>query len=319
MAIVQSRFSRWWNRGAIALVLALLVLMMIPLFWIGATAFKARADATTVPPTVIFKPEITPFIKLFTSRVQQRGEMDKAAYDQAPWWEKQVMDGGDRFIRDEHGNIESSGYVSRFVNSIIVAVTSTFLAVALGTITAYGFSRFKMPGEDDWLFFILSTRMLPPVVVAIPMFLMYRAVGLVDTHLGLVILYTAFNLSFSVWLMKGFIDEIPKEYEEAALVDGYTRMEAFFKIVLPQAATGIAATAVFCFITAWTEYAFALMMTNKNAQTTPPYIPSQLGSGLTDWTVIAAGSLLFLIPVALFTFFLRDHLLRGVTFGAIRR
>ena len=319
MAIVQSRGSRWWNRGAIALVLLLLVLMMIPLLWIGATAFKARSDATTVPPTVIFKPEITPFIKLFTARVQQRGDMDKDAYAKAPWWEKQVMDGGDRFIKDDKGNIESSGYVSRFVNSIIIAVTSTFLAVALGTITAYGFSRFRMPGEDDWLFFILSTRMLPPVVVAIPMFLMYRAVGLVDTHIGLIILYTAFNLSFSVWLMKGFIDEIPKEYEEAALVDGYTRMEAFFKIVLPQAATGIAATAVFCFITAWNEYAFALMMTNKVAQTAPPYIPSQLGSGLTDWTVIAAGSLLFLIPVALFTFFLRDHLLRGVTFGAIRR
>ncbi|TIU43745.1 MAG: carbohydrate ABC transporter permease, partial [Mesorhizobium sp.] len=92
-------------------------------------------------------------------------------------------------------------------------------------------------------------------------FLMYRAVGLNDSHLGLIILYTAFNLSFSVWLMKGFIDEIPKEYEEAALVDGYTRMEAFFKIVLPEAATGIAATAVFCFITAWNEYAFALIMT----------------------------------------------------------
>ncbi len=319
MAIVQSRGSRWWNRGAIALVLLLLVLMMIPLLWIGATAFKARSDATTVPPTVIFKPEITPFIKLFTSRVQQRGDMDKDAYAKAPWWEKQVMDGGDRFIKDDQGNIESSGYVSRFVNSIIIAVTSTFLAVALGTITAYGFSRFRMPGEDDWLFFILSTRMLPPVVVAIPMFLMYRAVGLVDTHIGLIILYTAFNLSFSVWLMKGFIDEIPKEYEEAALVDGYTRLEAFFKIVLPQAVTGIAATAVFCFITAWNEYAFALMMTNKVAQTAPPYIPSQLGSGLTDWTVIAAGSLLFLVPVALFTFFLRDHLLRGVTFGAIRR
>jgi multiple sugar transport system permease protein len=319
MAIVQSRLSRWWNRSAVALVLVLLVIMMIPLYWIGSTAFKARAESTTVPPTVFFKPEITPFIKLFTARVQQRGEPDKEAYAKAPWWERQVMDGGDRFIKDEKGRIESSGYVSRFVNSIIIAVTSTFLAVALGTVTAYGFSRFRMPGEDDWLFFILSTRMLPPVVVAIPMFLMYRAVGLVDTHIGLIILYTAFNLSFSVWLMKGFIDEIPKEYEEAALVDGYTRLEAFFKIVLPQASTGIAATAVFCFITAWNEYAFALMMTNKNAQTAPPYIPSQLGSGLTDWTVIAAGSLLFLIPVALFTFFLRDHLLRGVTFGAIRR
>lgn len=319
MAVVQSSGARWWDRTATALVLVLLVVMMIPLYWIASTAFKARSDATTVPPTVFFTPEITPFIKLFTARVQERGAMDKAEYARAPWWEKLVMDGGDRFIRDEKGNIQSSGYVSRFANSVIVAVISTFLAVALGTFTAYGFSRFRMPGENDWLFFILSTRMLPPVVVAIPMFLMYRAVDLYDTHLGLIILYTAFNLSFSVWLMKGFMDEIPREYEEAALVDGYTRMEAFFKIVLPQATTGIAATAVFCFITAWNEYAFALMMTNRIAQTAPPYIPSQLGSGLTDWTVIAAGSLLFLIPVALFTFFLRSHLLRGVTFGAIRR
>ena len=189
----------------------------------------------------------------------------------------------------------------------------------MGTFTAYGFSRFRIKGADDLLFFILSTRMLPPVVVAIPMFLMYRAVGLTDTHIGLIILYTAFNLSFSVWLMKGFIDEIPKEYEEAALVDGYTRLQAFFKIVLPEATTGIAATAVFCFITAWNEYAFALIMTNRRAQTAPPFIPAQIGSGLTDWTVIAAGAFLFLLPVAIFTFALRNHLLRGVTFGAIRK
>jgi len=319
MALVQSGAQRLWNRTAVVLVLLLLLATLIPLYWIGSTAFKSRADATTVPPTVFFKPELTPFIKLFTARVQQRGEPDQKAYAAAPWWEQRVMEGGDRFIKDEQGNVESSGYAARFINSIVVAVASTFLAVAMGTFTAYGFSRFRMPGEADWLFFILSTRMLPPVVVAIPMFLMYRTVGLVDTHVGLIILYTAFNLSFSVWLMKGFIDEIPREYEEAALVDGYSRMEAFFRIVLPQAATGIAATAVFCFITAWNEYAFALMMTNKEAQTAPPYIPSQLGSGLTDWTVIAAGSLLFLIPVSLFTFFLRDHLLRGVTFGAIRR
>ncbi|TIP36051.1 MAG: carbohydrate ABC transporter permease, partial [Mesorhizobium sp.] len=210
-------------------------------------------------------------------------------------------------------------YPDRFMNSLIVAVISTVLAVGMGTFTAYGFSRFKIAGEADLLFFILSTRMLPPVVVAIPMFLMYRMVGLNDSHIGLIILYVAFNLSFSVWLMKGFMDEIPKEYEEAALVDGYTRMQAFFKIVLPEAATGIAATAVFCFITAWNEYAFALIMTNRRAQTAPPFIPSQIGSGLPDWTTIAAGTFLFLLPVAIFTFLLRNHLLRGVTFGAIRK
>jgi multiple sugar transport system permease protein len=319
MAAVRSRHYGVLNRAAIAIVLVLTIVYLTPLYWIASTAFKPRSLATTVPPTVLFEPEITAFVKLFTKRVQLQGEVDKELYDKAPWYEKRVYDGGERIIKGSDGSIELSGYPSRFLNSLIIAVSSTFMAVAMGTLTAYGFSRFKMPGEQDWLFFILSTRMLPPVVVAIPMFLMYRAVGLVDTHLGLVILYTAFNLSFSVWLMKGFIDEIPKEYEEAALVDGYTRMQAFFKIVLPQAATGIAATAVFCFITAWNEYAFALTMTNRRAQTAPPFIPSQLGSGLTDWTAIAAGTFLFLLPVAIFTFVLRRHLLRGVTFGAIRK
>jgi multiple sugar transport system permease protein len=267
---------------------------------------------------VFFQPEVTAFIKLFTKRVQLRGPVDEEVYAAAPWWEQRVFDAGERILR-VGDSIQLSAYPSRFLNSLIIAVTSTILAVGMGTLTAYGFSRFKVAGEQDLLFFILSTRMLPPVVVAIPMFLMYRAVGLTDTHVGLIILYTAFNLSFSVWLMKGFMDEIPKEYEEAALVDGYTRMQAFFKIVLPEAATGIAATAVFCFITAWNEYAFALMMTNRDAQTAPPFIPAQVGSGITDWTTIAAGTLLFLLPVAVFTFALRGHLLRGVTFGAIRK
>jgi multiple sugar transport system permease protein len=319
MAAVQSTGHRALNRAAVALVVVITLIYLIPIYWITTTAFKPRSLATTVPPTIVFKPELTAFVKLFTKRVQMIGQVEPEVYQKAPWWEQRIYDQGERFIKDANGKIEPSGYPSRFLNSLIIAISSTLLAVAMGTITAYGFSRFRMPGEQDWLFFILSTRMLPPVVVAIPMFLMYRAVGLVDTHVGLIILYTAFNLSFSVWLMKGFIDEIPKEYEEAALVDGYTRMEAFFKIVLPQAATGIAATAVFCFITAWNEYAFALMMTNRRAQTAPPFIPSQLGSGITDWTAIAAGTVLFLLPVAVFTFLLRKHLLRGVTFGAIRK
>jgi len=318
MAAVQSRGEVIGNRIAIVAVLAATVIFLAPLYWIASTAVKPRALATTVPPTVFFTPEVTPFIKLFTKRVQLRGPVEPEVYEAAPWWEKRIYDGGERIVR-ARGEVQWSAYPDRFKNSLIIAITSTVLAVGMGTFTAYGFSRFKVKGEQDLLFFILSTRMLPPIVVAIPMFLMYRAVGMTDTHIGLIILYTAFNLSFSVWLMKGFMDEIPKEYEEAALVDGYTRLQAFFKVVLPEAATGIAATAVFCFITAWNEYAFALILTNRDAQTAPPFIPSQIGSGLADWTTIAAGTLLFLLPVAIFTFALRGHLLRGVTFGAIRK
>jgi multiple sugar transport system permease protein len=306
------------NRVAIAVVLVATVIFLAPMYWIASTAFKPRNLATTVPPTVFFQPEITPFIKLFTKRVRLTKPVEPEVYAAAPWWEQRIFDGGERVLR-VGDSVQLSQYPNRFMNSLIIAISSTILAVSMGTITAYGFSRFRMPGEGDLLFFILSTRMLPPIVVAIPMFLMYRAVGLTDTHLGLILLYTAFNLSFSVWLMKGFMDEIPREYEEAALVDGYTRLQAFFKIVLPEAATGIAATAVFCFITAWNEYVFALILTNRRAQTAPPFIPAQVGSGLTDWTVIAAGTFLFLLPVAIFTFALRGHLLRGVTFGAIRK
>ncbi|PZQ95643.1 MAG: sugar ABC transporter permease [Cereibacter sphaeroides] len=319
MAAVRTTGEVVRHRLAIAALMVILVIMLAPIYWITSTAFKPRNLATTVPPTVFFEPEISPFVKLMVKRSQLREQPTEEQMAAAPWWEQLVLKGGEKVVRSGKGQVQLSGYPSRFMNSLIVAITSTVLAVSMGTITAYGFSRFRVPGEDDWLFFILSTRMLPPVVVAIPMFLMYRAVGLNDTHMGLIILYTAFNLSFSVWLMKGFIDEIPKEYEDAALVDGYTRMQAFFKIVLPEAATGIAATAVFCFITAWNEYAFALIMTNKRAQTAPPFIPSQVGSGLPDWTVIAAGTVLFLLPVAIFTFLLRNHLLRGMSFGAIRK
>ena len=319
MAAVRTRSEVALNRLAIVAVLVVTIIFLAPIYWITATAFKPRHLATTIPPTVMFEPEISPFVKLFLRRSQLREQPTAEEYEAAPWWERLVFDGGEKIVRDGQGDVQLSGYPDRFANSLIVAVVSTVLAVGMGTLTAYGFSRFKVAGEQDWLFFILSTRMLPPVVVAIPMFLMYRVFGLNDTHIGLIILYTAFNLSFSVWLMKGFIDEIPKEYEEAALVDGYTRMQAFFKVVLPEAATGIAATAVFCFIIAWNEYAFALIMTNRRAQTAPPFIPSQVGSGLPDWTVIAAGTFLFLLPVAIFTFLLRNHLLRGMSFGAIRK
>jgi multiple sugar transport system permease protein len=212
-----------------------------------------------------------------------------------------------------------SKFVPRYFNSLIIGFGSTFLAVFLGTLAAYAFSRFRVPLADDLLFFILSTRMMPPIAVAIPIYLMYRQLGLTDTYLGMILLYTAVNVSLAVWLLKGFIDEIPREYEEAALVDGYTRLQAFRKVVLPQAVTGIAATAIFCLIFAWNEYAFALLLTSGEAQTMPPFIPFIIGEGGQDWPAVAAGTTLFLIPILCFTVLLRKHLLRGITFGAIRK
>ena len=205
-------------------------------------------------------------------------------------------------------------------NSAVIGVLSTLAAVCLATLCAYGFSRFRIPGSKDWLFFILSTRFLPPLAVVVPVLIMYRRFALENTHLGLILLYTSFNLSLAVWLMKGFIDEIPRAFEEAALVDGYSRLAAFVRVIVPQAATGMAVTAVFCLISSWNEFGFAMTLNNYEAKTVPVYFAGLQGNidGV-PWPQIAAGMVIFVAPIVLFTVLVRKHLLRGVTFGTIKQ
>ncbi len=302
----------WSQRVAGAIVIAYAVITMVPLAWIFLTGFKSGPDSIAYPPKVLFTPSAEGYCNLFTTRSRQ-----------TPEYVAQLPPASgvcDAFARERNMVVVGpSNYVPRFVNSLIIAFGSTVLSVALGVTAAYAFSRFKVPAKDDLLFFILSTRMMPPIAVAIPIYLMYRDVGLSDTRLGMILLYTAVNVSLAVWLLKGFIDEIPREYEEAALIDGYTRLQAFFKVVLPQATTGIVATAIFCLIFAWNEYAFAVLLTSGEAQTAPPFIPIIIGEGGQDWPAVAAGSTLFLLPILVFTVLLRKNLLRGITFGALRK
>ncbi|MDP3372757.1 MAG: carbohydrate ABC transporter permease [Hydrogenophaga sp.] len=297
---------------AAVLVITYAVLSLIPLAWIFMTSVRTPEDAIAYPPKVIAAPSAVGFVNLFTTRSRVSADELAALPPPANWVE--------RTVREQQMILSGpSRFMDRYTNSLVIGFGSTILSIILGTLAAYAFSRFRVPGKDDWLFFILSTRMMPPIAVAIPVYLMFRELGLNDTHTGLILLYTVVNLSLSVWLLKGFMDEIPREYEEAAMVDGYTRWQAFVKVVLPQAATGIATTAIFCLIFAWNEYAFALLLTSGNAQTAPPFIPTIIGEGGLDWPAMAAGTTLFLLPVLFFTVLLRKHLLRGVTFGAIRK
>jgi multiple sugar transport system permease protein len=300
------------RKMAATLVILYAVITMVPLLWIILTSFKTPDDSIAYPPKLIFQPSIEGYCNLFSTRTRQTKEYIEAL----PPATSQC----DTLVRSRNMVIAGpSNVIPRFTNSIIIAFGSTFLAVALGTITAYAFSRFSVPIADDLLFFILSTRFMPPIAVAIPIYLMYRSIGLTDTHMGMILLYTAVNVSLAVWLLKGFIDEIPREYEEAAMIDGYTRLHAFWKVVLPQAATGIAATAIFCLIFAWNEYAFAVLLTSGEAQTMPPFIPFIIGEGGQDWPAVASATTLFLVPIVAFTVLLRKHLLRGITFGAVRK
>lgn len=304
---------RPWSRKLSALAVFIYAFVsLVPIAWIFMTGFRTPEDAIAYPPKVVADTTLIGYVNLFTTRTRVSAEQLAAEPPPATWYEK--------LVRDQQMILAGpSRFKDRYVNSLVVGFGSTFVSILLGTLAAYALSRFRVPAKNDLLFFILSTRMMPPIAVAIPIFLMYRTLGLNDSYLGLILLYTAVNLSLAVWLLKGFMDEIPREYEEAAMVDGYTRWQSFLKIVLPQAATGIATTAIFCLIFAWNEYAFALLLTSGNAQTAPPFIPTIIGEGGLDWPAMAAGTTLFLLPVLVFTVLLRKHLLRGITFGAIRK
>ncbi len=303
-----SRTQKWVAGG---LVVLYAVITLLPLLWIFATGFKSSPDSIAYPPKIAFEPTLEGYVNLFTTQTRQTQDYLEANPPQT--WYEEIVHAKGMVIAGP------SRFGERFANSVIIGFGSTFLSVFLGTLAAYAFSRFRVPLKDDLMFFILSTRMMPPIAVAIPIFLMFRSLGLSDTHAGMILLYTAVNLSLSVWLLKGFIDEIPREYEEAALIDGYTRFQAFYKVVLPQAATGIASTAIFCLIFAWNEYAFAVLLTSGTAQTAPPFIPTIIGVGGLDWPAVGAGVTIFLVPVVVFTVLLRKHLLRGITFGAVRK
>ena len=269
----------------------------LPLLWMGISAFKTRAD------TISLRPRLIPGA--------EDGGADSVVFPA-------TLDAFTH-LRDVHAGAQSS-FLGHLVSSITIGSLSTLASVLLGTFCAYGFSRFQVKGAKDWLFFILSTRFMPPLAVVVPVLLMYRQLDLQGTHIGLILLYTAFNLSLAVWLMKGFIDEIPRAFEEAALVDGYSRFDAFRRIILPQAATGMAVTAVFCVISAWNEYGFAMTLNSRGAVTVPAYFAGLQGNidGM-PWPQIAAGALIFVAPIVFFTVLVRGHLLRGITFGTIKQ
>ncbi len=272
-SVVEASARTKWIAGVFVIVYALITIT--PLAWIFLTSFKTSADAIAYPPKVFSKVSLEGYCNLFNITTRQTPEYMASL---------PPPDGYCAKVARERGMVIAgpSKTPGRLMNSLVIGFGSTFLAVFLGTLAAYAFSRFRVPIKDDLMFFILSTRFMPPIAVAIPIYLMFRQLGLLDSWLGMILLYTAVNVSLAVWLLKGFIDEIPREYEEAALVDGYTRLQAFVKTVLPQAITGIAAPAVFCLIFRWNAYAFQFLLTSGNAHTEPPLIPSHQQRGRQD-------------------------------------
>lgn len=267
----------------IALLAIFAVVMLFPVLWMLETALKDARDIYAVPAKVVtgWTPTLEHVKNVFSS---------------------------------------NSPVFTGFKNSIIVATASTIIATVLGVPAAWAYSRFTLKAKKDQLFFILSTRFMPPVVVVIPIFLMFRDLQLLDSLQGLILVYAAFNLPFTIWMMKGFIDEVPAEYEEAAMLDGFSRFEAFWRVTMPLLIPGIAATAVFALIFSWNEFVFSIfLITDPDTRTAPAAIAGLIGGTTINWGLVAASAMIFAIPVLIFAFLVRKHLVAGVTLGAVRR
>jgi multiple sugar transport system permease protein len=255
-----------------------LLFTFVPLYWMAITSIKPSDDYLAVPP-VWFPAE--PTIVHYTAALfAYRG-----------------FDG--------------------LINSVIISVSATLLSIILGTLMAYSLARFNTGGKH-LSFWVLSQRFLPPIATVLPIFLIYRNVGLNDTHFGLIIAYTVFTLPVTVWMMFAYFRQMPRSLEEAALVDGCTRWQALWRVAIPLAVPGIVAAAVFAFIACWTEFFFALVLTSRKAFTLPTVFRAFLGFQGAQYGEASALAMVSLVPSIILGILVQRHLVRGLTLGAVR-
>lgn len=214
--------------------------------------------------------------------------------------------------------IEQSNILDFFKNSLIIAVISTLISLVVGSFAAYGFARYNWKKREDRAFWVLSQKFLPPMAVVIPYFMMASIFGLLDTRLVLIICYTTFNIPFTIWMMRGFIEDMPIELEEAAWVDGCSRFAGIVKILLPLITPGLVATSIFCVINSWNEFVFANFLTSIQAKTIPTSVMMYLSVSGVKWGEMAATGVLAVLPVLIFAVIVQKHMIRGLTFGSVK-
>lgn len=262
---------------------------LFPLYWLVTTSFKRPLDVNRLPRYV-------PFVDF------------------------QPIPDHWQFLFDD----EREKTVRHFRNSLIAASASCVFTVIIGSMAGYALSRFRYYWarlgwrNDNIAYWIISQRFLPPAVLVIPFLLFYNAFGLIDTHFGLILAYTAFNIPFAVWIMRDFFNSLPIDLEESARVDGATRWQTFARIVLPLSTPGLVTTALFAFVFAWNEYLFALMLTNIQALTMPVYLAGMNNTKGVEWWYISALTLVMVFPVMLIGLFMQRYIARGLTAGALK-
>ena len=206
----------------------------------------------------------------------------------------------------------------KLLNSTIVALATVLVAIPMATMAAYSFSRFRLVGERIMFVMILATQFVPAVVIVLPFFVMFRDLGILDTRIGLIVVNLSIVMPFAVWMIKGFIDGIPIDTEESALVDGSTRAQVIRNIVLPMAAPGIVTAGIFCFIVAWNDFLFALILTTNDAVTLPVGLALFKAEEGDLWNLLAAAGIIIMVPMFVLALIIQKHFVQGMTMGAVR-
>lgn len=278
--VTRKRKSRFGARLRISAGVIACFLFLFPLIWMVLTSFKEQRDIFTMPPTLFFTPTLESYITYL-----QRPDI----------WR-------------------------RLVNTVIVAVGSGVLSIVAGAMAGYALARIRLRGAGTIGLLIVLSRGVPPIALAVPMFLVARKLGLTDKHITLILAYCTFLIPYVMWLMRGFFLSLPKELEESAMIDGCSRFGAFFKIIVPISLPGLLSTMIFSMILAWEELLFALVLTNRNASTIPVAIQGIAGDTINgaNWAALTAVGTITVLPVIVFAMLVQKWLVQGMADGATK-
>ncbi|TVQ40896.1 MAG: carbohydrate ABC transporter permease [Spirochaetaceae bacterium] len=262
-----------------AAMIVICLVTLFPILWILAQSLKGYFDTIAVPPRIFF----TPVLDNFRHVLQRRG------------------------------------FLQALSDSLIVALGSSMLGLFLGTPCGYALARIRFRGSDTVGFFLLITRMVSPIVIIIPLNRLFAVFGLMDSHTGLILAHTFINIGLVVWMMRGYFGDIPESLEEAARIDGCSTVTAFWRVALPTAAPGLAASGIFCFLFSWNEFMFALTLTSRAVHTSPVFISSEfIGYLAVEWGLLSASGMLIVLPMLIFVVAIQKNLIRGLTMGAVK-
>jgi multiple sugar transport system permease protein len=261
-----------------ALTLGLVLVWLFPIYWIVLTSFKTPLLINEKVPVFWFAPTLENYEYLF----------------------------------------EEFKFARILQNSFIITTSTTFIVIVLALLAAYALGRMGVRGGKHVALWMLSLRFMPPIAIVLPFFIAWQRLGIIDTHLGLILVYVAFNLPFAIWLLRGFLVEVPRDLDEAAMLDGLSHLAILRRIILPVIAPGVAVTAIFTFVFAWNEYLMALILTSRNATTVPVTVSKFIQAYSILWGDVGASATIEILPVLVVVFLLQRHIMRGITLGAVK-